>query len=54
MTNGEKLYIHYDKKIVPILFQYWDEERKIDKEYKPVADTYESENITLHYTELAE
>lgn len=33
MTNGEKLYIHYDNKLVPIFFQYVDESRLIDKEY---------------------
>lgn len=48
MTNGEKLYIHYDNNLVPHLFQYYDEDRKIDKEYVPVEPP---ENIHLLISE---
>jgi len=33
MTNGEKLYIHYDTRLVPLFFQYYDEHRDIEREY---------------------
>ena len=33
MTNDEKLYIHYDNNLVPIFFQYNNDDRKIYKEY---------------------
>lgn len=36
MTNGEKLYIHYDNNLIPIMFQYCDENRKFEAEYERV------------------
>jgi hypothetical protein len=36
LTNGEKLYIHYDNKQVPIMFQYYDEKRNFEAEYERV------------------
>jgi hypothetical protein len=59
MTNGEKLYVHYDNNLVPILFQYWDENRVIEKEYaqvplsKPIeeTDSEPDENVKLLVSE---
>ena len=36
MTNGEKLYVHYDNNLVPIMFQFYDEQRNIETEYMKV------------------
>lgn len=36
MTNGEKLYVHYDGDLIPVLLQFWDEGRAFEKDYYPV------------------